>query len=433
VSDQSIILGGGVTGLAAGLAGAGPIYEATPMPGGICSSYYIRPGESDRLHQPPKDGEAYRFEIGGGHWVFGGDPAVLRFIKNLTPTESYSRRSSVYLPGENLYAPFPIQNHLRVLGDERARIAIHEMSHPAGPQTSMKGWLLRNFGATLFDLFFDGFNRLYTAGLYDRIAPQDAYKSPVDLSVVKRGATSDAPAVGYNTQYLYPTEGLGTLAQRMAAKCTVHYGKRVVRIDPKQKEVYFADGSSAGYSKLISTLPLDVMIKISGLSTEDQPDPYTSVLVVNIGAARGDRCPPDHWVYVPASMSGFHRVGFYSNVSPTFLPMSHRSQEDFTSIYVERAYVGGQKPSDDEIKKYCESLVRELQAWHWIGDVEVIDPTWIDAAYTWSTPGSQWRSQALSALEKNDIYQVGRYGRWIFQGIADSIRDGFIVGNSLKD
>src|SRR4051812_45236166 len=205
---RQIILGGGVTGLAAGVAGAGEIYEATPYPGGICSSYYVRPGTSERLHEPPADDQAYRFEIGGGHWIFGGDPAVIRFINDLTPTESYARSSSVYLPDLKLYAPFPIQNHLRNLGPEIARKALEEMTHPSGEQTTMKDWLCRNFGRTLFDLFFDGFNRLYTAGLYDRIAPQDAYKSPVDLKLVQRGATSEAPPVGYNTQYLYPIEGL---------------------------------------------------------------------------------------------------------------------------------------------------------------------------------------------------------------------------------
>src|SRR4051794_19653420 len=108
---RQIILGGGVTGLAAGVAGAGGVYEATPHPGGICSSYYVGPGSSIRLHEDPPDWQGSRFEIGGGHWIFGGDPAVILFINDLTPTESYARRSSVYLTDLKLYAPFPIQNH----------------------------------------------------------------------------------------------------------------------------------------------------------------------------------------------------------------------------------------------------------------------------------------------------------------------------------
>jgi protoporphyrinogen oxidase len=297
----------------------------------------------------------------------------------------------------------------------------------------MKDWLCRNFGKTLFDLFFDGFNRLYTAGLYDRIAPQDAYKSPVDLKLVQRGATSEAPAVGYNTQYLYPIEGLGTLAQRMAKRCTIHYGKRAVRIDPARREVQFEDGSSVRYSRLLTTLPLDKMLKLTGLSTQHLADPYTSVLVVNIGASKGPKCPHDHWVYVPNSASGFHRVGFYSNVSPRFLPLANREAQDRVSVYVERGFLGGQKPSEVQTKSYCDAMTRELQSWGFIGEqIEVVDPTWIDAAYTWSWPGSKWKETAIALLEQHEIYPVGRYARWVFQGIADSIRDGLAVGSSLK-
>ena len=63
---------------------------------------------------------------------------------------------------------------------------------------------------------------------------------------------------------------------------------------------------------------------------------------------------------------------------------------------------------------------------------DVVDPTYIDVAYTWSWPGSRYRVKALQALEEREIHQVGRYGRWVFQGIADSIRDGFFVGQALR-
>jgi protoporphyrinogen oxidase len=428
---KQMILGGGVTGLAAAIASGSHVYEATDAPGGICCSYYLAKGQSVPSHQPSDD--AYRFEIGGGHWIFGGDPAVLRFIRSLTPTASYSRFSGVWLPEEKTYTPFPIQNHLKHLGSERASRALSEMANPRGEQSTLKDWLRRSFGNTLFDLFFDGFNRLYTAGLYDRISPQDAYKSPVDLSLAIRGALEDVPAVGYNTQYLYPIEGLGTLASRMSAQCNVHYGKRVVRIDAKDRAVHFSDGDSMKYSRLLSTLPLDKTLELAQLTVPQKADPYTSVLVVNIGAVKADNCPADHWIYVPTSDAGFHRVGFYSNVTADFLPRANREKNDRVSIYVERAYVGGERPSDAQINHYCDATVRELQQWGWIADAEVVHPTWIDSAYTWAWPGSKWRGAAMSELERNDIIPVGRYARWVFQGIADSIRDGFIVGSSLRE
>jgi protoporphyrinogen oxidase len=155
-------------------------------------------------------------------------------------------------------------------------------------------------------------------------------------------------------------------------------------------------------------------------------------LVLNIGATRGPRCPNDHWIYVPRSKAGFHRVGFYSNVDSSFLPKSSQASRDRVSIYVEKAYPGGKRPSLAEIEACSQATVTELGEWGFIGNAEVVDPTWIDVAYTWSRPGSKWRAAALELLDQNDVLMVGRYGRWIFQGIADSIRDGLFVGASAK-
>lgn len=430
--NNNYILGGGVTGLAAGLSSGLPVFEAVAEPGGICSSYYVRPGESERLARAPLDGEAYRFEIGGGHWIFGGDPTVLQFIRTVAPVSSYQRSSAVYFSEQDLYVPYPLQNHLRYLNGEVVRQALKELVKGPGQFRTMQEWMTENFGSTLCNLFFFPFHELYTAGLYKTIAPQDAYKSPVSLSHVIQGAFEEAPSVGYNVNFIYPQEGLNTLAQRMASLCDIRYGKRAIEIDVRNKEIAFADGSVAGYETLLSTLPLNKMMQMTGLKVEAIPDPHTSVLVLNIGATRGERCPNEHWLYNPDAKSGFHRVGFYSNVDSSFLPKSARHANNKVSIYIERAYVPGEKPSDAEVSSYANNVVQELQNWGYIEDAEVVDPTWIDVAYTWSYPNSHWKEQALQKLENQGIYQIGRYGRWNFQGIADSVRDGFYAGASFK-
>jgi len=208
----------------------------------------------------------------------------------------------------------------------------------------------------------------------------------------------------------------------------VRYGKRVTGVDISRKLVLFADKQEVRYETLLSTLPLAKMMEMTGLKVEEEADPYTSVLVLNIGGVRGAQCPVDHWLYLPSSQSGFHWVGFYSNVDVSFLPSSARAPHDRVSIYVERAYGGGQRPAPREIREYSQATVKELQHWGFLGEAEVVDPTWIDVAYTWSWPGSKWRAAALKVLEEHDIQMVGRYARWAFQGIADSIRDGLYVG-----
>jgi hypothetical protein len=84
------------------------------------------------------------------------------------------------------------------------------------------------------------------------------------------------------------------------------------------------------------------------------------------------------------------------------------------------------------VDEYRQTATAELQNWGWIGEVEVADAIWIEVAYTWSRPGSRWRQKALKALEEQGIYQIGRFGRWVSQGIADSIRDSFIARGAIK-
>jgi len=103
------------------------------------------------------------------------------------------------------------------------------------------------------------------------------------------------------------------------------------------------------------------------------------------------------------------------------------------SIYVERAYPGSAKPSLDEIESYSQAAMRELQEWEYLAEVEVCSPSWIDIAFTWANPGSQWRAQSIRKLQSKQIYPVGRYARWVFQGIADSLREGFTIGAAFKE
>jgi hypothetical protein len=118
-------------------------------------------------------------------------------------------------------------------------------------------------------------------------------------------------------------------------------------------------------------------------------------------------------------------------VDASFLPAAARGG-DHVGLYVERSFRGGERPSDTAIGAYCARVVEELRDWGFIERAEAVHPTWIDVAYTWSWPGSRWAAEALRMLEDKGVYQIGRYGRWRFQGIADSIRDGFVSGSSFR-
>ncbi len=404
---NTFIIGAGVTGLAAGMASGFPVLEAEATPGGICATYYLRPGNVTRLARPPEDGEAFRFELGGGHWIFGANEIVGRLLETLQPLKTYRRQASVYFPERNLHVPYPIQSH----GEGLA---------PAGggrDPATMRDWLLASFGPALCAEFFFPFNERYTAGLYDRIAPQDGYKSP------RTGG-------GYNMKFAYPVNGLDALMADMARQCRIEYACKVRAIDHAARQVETTGGRRFAYDRLISTLPLNRMMALTGLAVETPSDPWTSVEVLNLAAYRGLACPEVHWCYIPRTQAGFYRVGFYSNVEAGFLPRSQQEKRDLVSLYVERAFIGGERPTAEETRAYMQRTIRELQDWEFIGEPVLADSTWIDVAYTWSWPGSRWREKALEALDAAGIQQTGRYARWKFQGIADSIQAGLLAGST---
>lgn len=430
--NGDIILGGGITGLAAGCATGLPVFEAAGLPGGICASYYVRPGGSRCMLEAPPDGEAYRFERSGGHWIFGADAGVRRFIRRLAGFKEYTRRSAVYFSKDNLYVPFPVQYHLRFLNDEIAKKSLAEIaSLKRIRHKTVKEWLETTFGKTLCGYFFFPFHRAYTAGLYSYIMPEDSFKTPMNMGLVLAGMKRNAGGKGYNAEFIYPREGLGEMIRRMAERCRIHYGKKAVRVNLKQREILFADGSKEYYKKLISTIPLAELMRISHMPGADQL-PFTSVLVMNIGGRKGSKCPDSHWLYVPDSTSGFYRVGFYSNVDDSFLPRTSRGRGDRVAIYAEKAYRGPGNLSRKEMAAVCRKTVDELKGWGFIKNTEAIDVNLIDYAYTWRYPGSSYPKKAIDRLARHGIFSIGRYGKWRFQGIAESIKEGLNVQKGIN-
>lgn len=427
--EQTVILGGGVTGLAAGIASGGLVLEAEETPGGICASYYMGVRSGRVYPHPPDQEPAFRFERGGGHWIFGGDPAVLRFISRLSPCQRYTRNSAVYFPQWDLYVPFPLQNHLAFLPKEVAARALEEMvaqpGSAAGAET-MAQWLEKAFGPTLCELFFFPFHELYTAGLYRAVAPQDPYKTPLHVPTVIRGAFGQPEPVGYNQTFIYPEQGLDHLVRSLASACRLQTSSPVRRIDLRERTLHLEDRTIIGYEHLISTLPLDKTLTMSGLATSSRSDPATSVLVVNVGGVPGKRCPPYHWVYFPNSRSGFHRVGFYTNVAAHFRPKG--STSPLVSMYIERSFLPDALPQGDTLAAAAQAMVQEVVDLGYLKEALAVHWNTIPTAYTWRWPGSRWNQEAQQQLLENGVIPAGRFGRWTFQGIAESIAQGLMVG-----
>jgi len=423
--EKIYIIGAGFTGLAAGLSSGFKIFEAENHPGGICYSY-------------TKDG--FVFENGGGHWIFGGDYEISKLIEGYGGgVNKYNRKAGIFFMGnlnstkelKHKFIPYPIQNNLSYLGEDSKIRSLKEIFLEKKEEVkTMDGWLKANFGQTLYETFFRPFHERYTAGMYTKIAPQDYYKSPINISEVIDGAFGICnKEVGYNTTFLYPKNFLNGFSKKLAENCQIDYNKKVVEIDPNKKIVNFLNGEKIEYNVLISTMPLNKLLYSVGSPINHLP--YTSVLVLNLGVELGNAEIAKHgyhWLYIPDSKTGFHRIGYYSNVDKMFLPENLRN-DDYGSLYIEFAFKERDKPNKEKIKKLEDETIKELKEIGLIKKILVSDPTWIEVAYTWNTPNSTNIQKILEELKERDIYSIGRFGGWNFQGISKSIKEGLSIGN----
>lgn len=399
-----IILGAGVTGLAAGIKTGAPIFEAEEFPGGLAHS--IR-------HL------GVSFDL-SGHWLFDYDQPTIDYLDSLSKLKKYERSAAIYFPKNESFVPYPIQNNLQYLPSDIYKKVLDETNGLKKPATinTMRGWLKSSFGPTLCQNFFYPFNENYTAGLYKKIAPQDLYKTPTN------------PSAGYNASFYYPEKGLAHLINQMSQQCSIHYKKKVTAINTESKQILFQDNTKVGYDKIISTLPLHQMLQFTNQMVTARTSPFTSVLVVNILAIRGPKLSNHHWLYLPRTLSGIYRVGVYSNVDKMFLP-AEKSTKKLVSLYVEKAY-SDYKPSDGEINNLSKTIIKELTSWGFIKCALGVFPHWLGIAYTWNYPKSQWVNESIETLKNKSIYQIGRFGRWRFQGMVESIKEGLSIdSNSL--
>jgi protoporphyrinogen oxidase len=421
-----LILGGGVTGLAAAwaLGAAGEdflVLERETEPGGWCRS--ISAGR-------------YTFDM-SGHFLHVSDPSARDWILAVQGVSwrNVARDARVLLKG--ILTPYPFQVHLhghdsafvsRCLADfaaGRIRAAIHGER----PPEHLAGWLLQRFGKAMCDAFFFPYNRkMWRAPLTKLGYDWTGWSVPVPrFDDLLAGASGEIRGgMGYNARFLYPARGgIGALPRALSRPlgARLRTGVEVARIDLRRKTVHTAGGEALPYLAAISTIPLPHLAACSeGLGAAASKAAgllsWVKVLSINLGV-RGPGHTPGHWVYVPERDVPFFRVGFLSNAARSCAPAG------CASIFVEKSFPSGSRVN---VAREIEAAIRGLKR---IGvlrqgsRIEELRPVMLDPAYV-LFDGHRGKAVRLltGELRRRSVFPAGRYGAWDYYGMEKSISDG---------
>jgi UDP-galactopyranose mutase len=418
---SALIVGAGPTGLSAAyhLGEDALLVEQQETVGGWCRSLVDR---------------GFTFDW-AGHIMFSKDPYVLELYRLLLGENVHWQDREAWIFSHGVYTRYPFQGALYglppavikecIMGAIEARFGTG--TSPNAPRASGAKAAPRNFLEFIYKVWGRGIARHFAIPYNEKLwaMPLDEMETswlggrvPLpDLEEMIEGALSPvARPMGPNARFGYPLQG-GFQALMNGflphIRGEVRLNTQAVRISPSRRTATFADGTSARYEHMISTMPLPRLVALCGdeapaaVREASRGLRHLSVRCVNIGVGRPD-ITDKHWIYYP-EQSVFHRIFVQGNASP------HCNPPGGFGFTCEITYSPSKPlPCDGDalIRRCIDDAIS-------VGFIRADDPIWaanqvdLPIAYVvYDHPRAANVELIREWLSKHGILLAGRYSEW---------------------
>ncbi|HKE19662.1 MAG TPA: FAD-dependent oxidoreductase [Kofleriaceae bacterium] len=379
------------------------VLEAEAEPGGYCRSVH-------------RDGFVWDYS---GHFFHFRHPDIEAWLRARMPgadIREVAKRSFIRYRGRDI--DFPFQKNIHQLEQADFIDCLHGLyfrGEGAGPGApgSFKQMLEQRFGAGICERFLVPYNeKLYACDL-DALDPDamGRFFPHADVADIIRNMVRPDNA-SYNATFTYPRGGaveyVGALLRDLPSGA-VALGEPLVGLD-LAGQVATTGARRIRYRRLVSSLPLPRLLRLSGLEHDAGAFSWNRVAVFNLGFDRKGASGV-HWIYFPGRELSFYRVGYYDNIH----------DGDRMSLYVEIGAPAGADLDMEALRgRALADLARErivdghrLVAWHSV----ILDPAYVHI--TGRSLAETRRARAV--LEAAGVYSVGRYGAWTYCSIEDNM------------
>jgi len=407
-----LILGAGVTGISMGSFLGGRDYiilEREGTAGGYCKTTI-------------QDGFVWDYS---GHFFHFRDPEIKNYILENIDCEIFTvqKKSHVHYGGKLI--DFPFQDNIHQLDLPEFMECLRDVyltERGTIVPSSFKEHIYSKLGKSICDKFVVPYNeKLYAidlnlldAGSMGRFFPN--FRSFEDLleRIIHR-----EKLVSYNDTFIYPEFGCFEFIKSILKRVDeskILLDHNVIEIDLENKEVR-TEKKIFKFNKLINTLPLNSLMKLSGNPDEDLTS--NKVVVFNLGFDSPTEID-SNWIYFPGE-EVFYRVGFYNNIFDS----------SRMSLYVEIGLPTSHSVCEDEL---LERVIGDLVKSNIVKEQKLISKQCIvmSPAYAHITEKSKSiYSEWCDRWNKSGIYSIGRYGEWTYCSIEDNIKQAKELVNKI--
>ena len=415
------IIGAGPTGLGAahrlhelGLANF-KVFEKEHHPGGLASSF--------------RDPAGFTWDI-GGHVQFSHYSYFDELMDKLLGDAWLHHEREAWVWMRERFIPYPFQNNIRHLPAEEMRdclrglIACLRVKSEKLPE-NFEEWIYRSFGEGIARHFMLPYNfkvwayrpsELAYHWIGERVAEVDLERIVINITEQR-----DDVSWGPNNLFRFPQcGGTGEIWRRLARTLpagSLELGKDVVAVDTAKRRITFADGANEDYDFLISTMPVDELVRRSDrddlkCAADGLVHSATHVIGVGLKGVPGAHLKKKCWMYFPEADVPFYRVTVFSHYSPNNVP----DGREYWSLMAEVSE-SAEKPVERE--RVVEQTIAGMVAAGLVEHAKDVVSTWhFRAEHGYPTP-SLGRDQALNtlhpALDQCGIFSRGRFGSWKYE------------------
>src|SRR6266403_5724483 len=424
IKADTIVIGAGPAGLGAALAlgDSAIVLESRETAGGLCGDLTL-------------DGAIFDL---GGHSFTTPHPAIRKLVFDALEMEEQNRDAWCWLNGE--WVRYPFQQHFSELADSDSRHACQIGLDAAGGSqdaANFDEYLGRRFGRGITELFMRPYNRKLWGSDLTRLDTEwvaERVATPVGTAESSMSESRRRSPIPREAVIAYPAKGgFGEIFQALARRVAdLRFRQCVTSIDPRTSILRTANGETASWRRIISTLPLPALLRlisnvptaISSAVSELEAVPITLVMLVLNGRNETLR----QRIYCPDKDIIGHKIVLNHNSSRWLRTLPRHG------VQVELSEFNPFSTSTD-VRSLVNAVVAGLLRMGVIPSPDYVRRTKVFRIPFGYPVQTHSRSDIVALFfhwfSEHRIYTAGRFGEWAYINSDEALYRGHCVGMKL--
>jgi protoporphyrinogen oxidase len=379
-----------------------------------------------------RDKKGFLFDL-GPHISFTKDPRIQDLFAKYVDQKYEAVQVKLNNYWRGLRLTHPVQLHLNGLPKDLIVEIISDFVKEHAVERKIanyEDWLIASYGKKFAELFPMQYTRKYhlttAANMTTNWLGPRMYRPSLE-EMLKGALAPWTPDVHYITNFRYPTNGgFVSYLKDLPGIADLRLGHELVAVDPRKRELRFANGAATRYDSLVSSVPLPELVPMIAGAPADVVEASeklacSTCVLVNVGVGRSDLSEAQITYFYDQDIC-FTRLSFPHMLSATNVPAGCGSIQ--AEVYFSEKY----RPLTQSPEALIDQVIADLRKSNTLRDGDEVLTRHATVVRYANVIFDLDRTAALETvhgyLDEIGIKYCGRYGDWGYMWTDESFISG---------